>query len=179
MLIEDLISFDSSVFRVLWPDHFIWRWKNLWKRNSQWAHTEKGTICPAHPEDAWETHTGDFPLPHPHFWSNWVDHSLQPWLVLSPQGVSQGVAKTEEELQLEGQAQTACQEELLSENAGNSAEWNSAFTWEQGETLCLPVCIPQAPAFPPECETRPCHSLNRMPDITHIGYKSKYWRAVG
>ncbi|XP_043293739.1 ATP-binding cassette sub-family C member 11 isoform X3 [Cervus canadensis] len=33
------------------------------------------------------------------------------------QGVLQGVAKTEEELQLEGQAQTACQEELLNENA--------------------------------------------------------------
>uniref|UniRef100_A0A4W2C7M1 ATP binding cassette subfamily C member 11 n=1 Tax=Bos indicus x Bos taurus TaxID=30522 RepID=A0A4W2C7M1_BOBOX len=33
------------------------------------------------------------------------------------QGVLQGVAKTEEDLQLEGQAQTACQEELLSENA--------------------------------------------------------------
>lgn len=42
--------------------------------------------------------------------------------MLSPQGVLQGVAKTEEDLQLEGQAQTACQEELLSENAGNSAE---------------------------------------------------------
>lgn len=100
-------------------------------------------------------------------------------VLLSPQVVSQGVTQTEEELQLEGPAQTACQEELLSENAGNSAEWNSAFTWEQGETLCLPVCIPQALAFSPECETRPCHSLNRMPDITHIGYKSKYWRAVG
>ncbi|XP_065776550.1 ATP-binding cassette sub-family C member 11 isoform X2 [Muntiacus reevesi] len=34
----------------------------------------------------------------------------------------QGVAKTEEELQLEGQAQTACQEELLNENAGNVLE---------------------------------------------------------
>ena len=44
----------------------------------------------------------------------------------------QGIAKAAEELQVKGQAQTTCPEELLNENAGKSAG-------EQSENLCLPA----------------------------------------
>ncbi|XP_020735225.2 ATP-binding cassette sub-family C member 11 isoform X1 [Odocoileus virginianus] len=48
------------------------------------------------------------------------------------QVVSQGVAQTEEELQLEGPAQTACQEELLSENAGLENQLTEKEKMEEG-----------------------------------------------
>lgn len=50
----------TSVFSILWPDHFARRWENLWKRNSQWINAEEGTIRPAHWDHGERSHTGDF-----------------------------------------------------------------------------------------------------------------------